>query len=185
VELLAERGAAAVRAFAECRPPVVLVGNRAWDPAWAKEPALILEAPVPSIEQRHGLWVGSLNGHRPVGFDPAVVTIAFRLAPDQIKRAAQSAHRATIAAARPMTVADVASGARAQNAAGLERLARRIEPRATWADLVLPEESEAQIRELTARARHRDTVLGKWGMGGGNSRRLGETAHFAVQYGSV
>ncbi|HJP88002.1 MAG TPA: AAA family ATPase [Candidatus Limnocylindrales bacterium] len=184
VELLAERGAAAVRAFAECRPPVVLVGNRAWDPAWAKEPALILDAPVPSIEQRHSLWVGSLNGHRPVEFDPAVVTIAFRLAPDQIKHAAQAAHRATIAAGRQMTVADVASGARAQNAAGLERLARRIEPRATWADLVLPEESEAQIRELTARARHRDTVIGKWGMGGGNSRRLGVTALFAGDSGT-
>jgi hypothetical protein len=184
VELISDRGAAAVRAFAECRPPVVLVGSRPWDPAWAKEPALILDAPVPSIEQRHSLWVGELNGDRPAEFDPAVVTIAFRLAPDQIKRAAQAAHRATIAAARPMTVADVASGARAQNAAGLERLARRIEPRASWADLVLPPSSEEQIRELTARARHRDTVLGKWGMGGGNSRRLGVTALFAGDSGT-
>jgi hypothetical protein len=184
VELIAERGAAAVRAFAECRAPVVLVGNRPWDPAWAREPALILDAPVPSIEPRHGLWVGSLNGDRPVDFDPAVVTVAFRLAPDQIKRAAQAAHRATIAAARPMTVADVASGARAQNAAGLERLARRIEPRANWHDLVLPDATEAQIRELTARARHRDTVLGAWGMGGGNSRRLGVTALFAGDSGT-
>lgn len=184
VELIADRGPAAVRAFAECRAPVVLVGNRPWDPAWAREPALILDAPVPSIEQRHGLWVGELNGDRPVEFDPAVVTIAFRLAPDQIKRAAQSAHRATIAAARPMTVADIASGARAQNAAGLERLARRIEPRANWDDLVLPDATEDQIRELTARARHRDTVLGKWGMGGGNSRRLGVTALFAGDSGT-
>ncbi len=184
VELIAERGAGAVRAFAECRPPVVLVGNRPWDPAWAKEPALILDAPVPSIEERHGMWVGELNGDRPVEFDPAVVTIAFRLAPDQIKRAAQAAHRATLAAARPMTVADIASGARAQNAAGLERLARRIEPRANWDDLVLPAATEDQIRELTARARHRDTVIGKWGMGGGNSRRLGVTALFAGDSGT-
>jgi SpoVK/Ycf46/Vps4 family AAA+-type ATPase len=139
---------------------------------------------VPSIEQRHGLWVGELNGDRPVDFDPAVVTIAFRLAPDQIKRAAQAAHRATVAAARPMTVSDIASGARAQNAAGLERLARRIEPHATWDDHVLPDSTEEQIRELPARARHRDTVIGKWGMGGGNSRRLGVTALFAGDSGT-
>jgi len=184
VELIADRGAAAVRAFAECRAPVVLIGNRPWDPAWAREPALLLDAPIPTVEQRHALWLGSLNGDRPVEFDPAVVTIAFRLTPDQIKHAAQAARRATIAADRPMTVADVASGARAQNAAGLERLARRIEPRANWNDLVLPDAAETQIRELTARARHRDTVIGEWGMGGGNSRRLGITALFAGDSGT-
>src|SRR6185295_17636752 len=147
-----------------------LIGNRPWDPQWAREAALLLEAPVPTITQRHELWLGSLNGERPVAFDPAVVTLAFRLAPDQIVRAAEAARRVTIAAARPMTVADISSGARAQNAAGLERLARRIEPVANWEDLVLPEATEAQIHELTARARHRDKVIGEWGMGGGNSR---------------
>ena len=184
VELIAERGPAAVRAFAECRAPVVLVGNRPWDPAWAREAALLLDAPVPSIDERHQLWLGSLNGDRPVEFDPAVVTLAFRLAPDQIVRAAQSARRATVAASRQMTVADISSGARAQNAAGLERLARRIEPVANWDDLVLPDNVEAQIHELTARARHRDKVIGEWGMGGGNSRRLGITALFAGDSGT-
>ena len=33
------------------------------------------------------------------------------------------------------------AGARAQNAAGLERLARRIEPAVGWTDLVLTEPS--------------------------------------------
>ncbi len=184
IETLSERGAGAVRAFAECRAPVVLIGNRPWDPTWARESALLLEGPVASIAQRHELWLGSLNGERPVGFDPAVVTLAFRLTPDQIVRAAEAARRVTVAASRPMTVADISSGARAQNAAGLERLARRIEPVASWKDLVLPEESEAQIHELTARARHRDKVIGEWGMGGGNSRRLGITALFAGDSGT-
>jgi hypothetical protein len=184
VETLSERGAGAVRAFAECRAPVVLIGSRPWDPAWAREAALLLDAPVPSIAQRHELWLGSLNGERPVGFDPAVVTLAFRLAPDQIVRAAEAARRVTVAAARPMTVEDISSGARAQNAAGLERLARRIQPVASWADLVLPEATEEQIHELTARARHRDKVIGEWGMGGGNSRRQGITALFAGDSGT-
>jgi SpoVK/Ycf46/Vps4 family AAA+-type ATPase len=83
-----------------------------------------------------------------------------------------------------MTVADISSGARAQNAAGLERLARRIQPVANWDDLVLPDAVEGQIHELTARARHRDKVIGEWGMGGGNSRRLGITALFAGDSGT-
>jgi ATPase family associated with various cellular activities (AAA) len=184
IETLSERGAGAVRAFAECRAPVVLIGNRPWDPTWAREAALLLEAPVPSIAQRHELWLGSLNGERPIEFDPAVVTLAFRLTPDQIVRAAEAARRVTVAGSRPMTVADISSGARAQNAAGLERLARRIEPVASWDDLVLPDATETQIHELTARARHRDKVIGEWGMGGGNSRRLGITALFAGDSGT-
>ena len=74
VETLSERGPAAVRAFAESPGPVVLVGKRAWDPAWAREAPLLLEAPVPTIAERHELWLGSLNGAGPADFDPAVGT---------------------------------------------------------------------------------------------------------------
>ena len=184
VEPLVERGAVAVRAFGELPGPVVLFGGREWDPAWSREPPLVLEAPVPSVEQRHELWVGSLNGDAPAGFDPAVATIAFRLAPEQIDRAARAARRTAAAADRPMTVADVAAGARAQNAAGLERLARRIEPTVGWDDLVLPSVVEQQLRELTARARHRDRVVGEWRMGTKGARGLGVTALFAGDSGT-
>jgi SpoVK/Ycf46/Vps4 family AAA+-type ATPase len=83
-----------------------------------------------------------------------------------------------------MTVADVASGARAQNAAGLERLARRIEPAVGWADLVLPPAVEAQLRELTGRARHRERVIGDWGMGQRSPRTRGITGLFAGDSGT-
>jgi hypothetical protein len=184
VEALAERGAWAVRAFAEVRPGTVLVGGRAWDPAWAREPPLLLEAPIATVAQRQAVWLDSLNGAAPSDFDPAVVTLAFRLAPEQIARAAQAAHRASIAAGRPMIVTDVSSGARAQNAAGLERLARRIEPAVSWADLVLPTAVDVQLREVTARARHRDRVVGEWGMGQRGNRAIGITALFAGDSGT-
>jgi SpoVK/Ycf46/Vps4 family AAA+-type ATPase len=179
-----ERGAAAVREFAELPGPVMIVGGRDWDPAWSREPPLVLEAPVPSVVQRHELWSGSLNGDAPEGFDPAVATIAFRLAPEQIDRAARAARRTATAAGRPMTIADVSAGARAQNAAGLERLARRIVPTVGWDDLVLPPVVEAQLRELTARARHRDRVVGQWHMGTKGARGLGVTALFAGDSGT-
>jgi hypothetical protein len=184
IEPLSEQGAAAVRAFAELRPGTVLVGTRAWDPNWSHEPPLLLDAPVATVGQRHELWLGSLNGDAPIGFDPALVTVAFRLTPEQIARAAQAARRASTAGERPMTVADVSSGARAQNAAGLERLARRIEPAVGWPDLVLPASVEAQLRELTARARHRDRVVGEWGMGNGGARARGITGLFAGDSGT-
>ncbi|HSL33119.1 MAG TPA: ATP-binding protein, partial [Candidatus Limnocylindrales bacterium] len=184
IEPLAEIGAAAVRAFAEARPGAVLIGSRGWDPNWAREAPLLLDAPVATVAERHEMWLSSLNGEAPPDFDPAIVTVAFRLGPDQIKRAGQAARRAATAASRPMTVADVSSGARAQNAAGLERLARRIEPAVGWPDLVLPPTVEAQLRELTARARHRDTVVGEWGMGLRGSRARGITGLFAGDSGT-
>ena len=184
VEPLAERGAGAVRSFAEQPGTVILVGGRDWDPAWSREPPLIVEAPVPTVPQRHELWTRSLNGDAPDGFDPAVATIAFRLAPEQIDRAARAARRAAMAAARSMSIADVSAGARAQNAAGLERLALRIEPSVNWDDLVLPTVVEAQLRELTARARHRDRVVGEWRMGAKGARGLGITALFAGDSGT-
>jgi len=184
VEPLVERGAAAVRAFAELPGPVILVGGRAWDPAWSREPPLVLDAPVPDVGARHGLWIRSLNGDAPEGFDPAVATIAFRLAPEQIDRAARAARRAAMAAGRAMTVEDVSAGARAQNAAGLERLARRIVPSVGWEDLVLPPVVEQQLRELVARARHRERVVGEWRMGTKGARGLGITALFCGDSGT-
>jgi Winged helix domain, variant/ATPase family associated with various cellular activities (AAA) len=177
-------GHAAVRAFAEAQPGSVLVGTRAWDPVWSRQPPLILDAPVSTVAERHALWLASLEDGPPAGFDPAVVTLAFRLAPEQIRRAAVAAQRTAQAANRPLTVDDIASGARAQNAAGLERLARRIEPGVGWDDLVLPEVVRAQLHELTARARHRDTVLGAWGMGRKMARGAGITALFAGDSGT-
>jgi hypothetical protein len=184
VEALGERGTGAVRAFAEARPGTVLVGSRAWDPTWSREPPLLLEAPLPTVEQRHALWVARFDSAAPDSFDPAVVTLAFRLAPEQIARAASAAERASFAAGRPMTVADVSAGARAQNAAGLERLARRVEPLVSWKDLVLPAASAGQLREIAARARHREKVVGEWGMGARSSRTVGITALFAGDSGT-
>jgi SpoVK/Ycf46/Vps4 family AAA+-type ATPase len=184
VEPLAERGGAAVRAFAERPGPVILVGGRAWDPAWAREAPLLLDAGVATVAERHDLWLTSLDGAAPQAFDPAESTLAFRLTPDQIVRAAQAARRAADAADRPTTVDDVRAGARAQNAAGLERLARRIEPTVAWPDLVLPPVVETQLRELTARVRHRERVVGEWGMGTKGARGLGITGLFAGDSGT-
>jgi hypothetical protein len=184
VDAISERGVAAVRAFGEASPPVVLVGTRGWDPAWSREPPLVLDAPVPDEAQRHALWVSALDGAAPAGFDPAAATRAFRLGPEQVVRAARAAHLAAVAAGRDLEQPDIAAGARAQNAAGLERLARRVAPASGWDDLILPRNTELQLREIAARARHRDRVVGEWRMGHAAARGRGVTALFAGDSGT-
>jgi hypothetical protein len=184
LDALAERGALAVRVFAELPPPVVLTGGRSWDPAWSREVPLVVAAPVPTEVERQAFWAAALADAAPPAFDAAAATRAFRLAPEQVLRAARSAHRAADAAGRPLEPTDIAAGARAQNAAGLERLARRVEPAASWDDLVLPRVVAAQLHEIAARARHRDRVIGEWRMGHAAARGRGVTALFAGDSGT-
>jgi SpoVK/Ycf46/Vps4 family AAA+-type ATPase len=75
-------------------------------------------------------------------------------------------------------------GARAQNGAGLERLARRIHPDVAWEDLVLAPATATSLRELSARARRRSQVLDDWGMRPGGGRGRGITVLFAGDSGT-
>ena len=83
-----------------------------------------------------------------------------------------------------MTAEDLRRGARAQNAAGLERLARRVEPAVGWDDIVLPDAARGQLHDLAARARNRDRVLVEWRMRQGGGRGRGVTALFAGDSGT-
>lgn len=184
LDALAERGAAMVRAWAEAGCPVVLHGVRGWDPAWSRSVPFLLDAALPSAAERSAIWRSSLDGAAPPGVGAAAAALPFRLAPEAVARAAEAGRLAAAAAGRSLSVEDVAAGARAQNAAGLERLARRVEPRVDWDDLVLPAGVARQLRELAARARHRDLVLDEWGMGGSSLKGRGVTALFAGDSGT-
>ena len=163
--------------------PIILTGTRPWDPAWSRSVPLTLETPNSSSAERHEQWVGALNGH---GNDADLLraTLAFRLTPSQIARAAVATELAARVNDRPAAPADLQAASRAQNAAGLDRLAHRIEPHTSWQQLVLPDEVRAQLRELSARARQRERVLDEWGVGGRALRGRGITALFAGDSGT-
>ena len=184
VEQILERGGPAVRAFAEIPWPVVITGTRNWDPAWSREIPLVVDVSLPDPEQRAGLWRTSLDGDTPKDLDPATVMAPFRLGPEQVSRAAVAARLRASFADRPVDPTDLRAGARAQNAAGLERLARRVEPAVGWPDMVLPADTLAQLKELAARAKYRERVLDEWGMRQGGARGGGITALFAGESGT-
>jgi hypothetical protein len=209
IDGIAERSPASIRTFAEGGATTVLHGMRVWDPAWSNNVPLLLDAPLPTVEQRRAFWSVALDsaaaddvaadnvaaeGGAASAGDAARrdasesgaphATMAYRLTPAQVFRAAQAARKLAVAADRALTLDDLRAGARAQNAAGLDRLARRITPRASWADLVLPIDVVSQLHELTARARHREWVYDSWGIGGRAVRGRGVTALFAGDSGT-
>jgi hypothetical protein len=66
----------------------------------------------------------------------------------------------------------------------LEQLARRIEPKADWDSLVLPDAQMRTLRQIAMHARHRVTVLERWGFAARYARGLGLTALFAGASGT-
>ncbi len=173
-----------LRALAGSAATVVLTGTVAWDPLWSVTPPLLIEVRTPTAEQRSALWRQCLDGQLAPELDPDAATAQFVLSPEQVAQAACFARLQADARGGPVTEADLGQGARAQNTSGLARLARRIEPAVSWEDLVLPEPTTAQLREIAVRARHRTRVLDEWNMRPGGGRGRGVTALFAGDSGT-
>ncbi|MEQ0563481.1 ATP-binding protein [Amycolatopsis sp. NEAU-NG30] len=164
--------------------PLVVHGTGAWDPRWSTTPPLQLDAlPLPAAS-RAELWRSRLDGRLAPDVDPGAATAHFVLGPGQITRAAQAASVTALADDGLIRTAHLRAGARSQNAAGLQRLARRIEPAVDWSDLVLPAGVLSLLDELAARARYRDQVLDEWRMRPGGGRGRGVTGLFAGDSGT-
>jgi hypothetical protein len=181
VHVLVDGGSRCLDRLAAGPFPVVVIGRGRWRPEWAHHVPLALVAPPLDESERDGCWRRALDGD--FG-EAAAVTSAFRLGPQRIERAATAARLAARHRGGPLEIADVHAGARLQNAAGLQRLARRIEPVAGWSDLVVTQAVSAALREVTARVRHRALVLDGWHLRRGGGRGDGLTAMFSGPSGT-
>ncbi|MFJ9444607.1 ATP-binding protein [Kitasatospora sp. NPDC101235] len=166
--------------------PLVVHGPQVWDPAWAAQSPVVVTVPPPDPPERAEQWARALDeaSSGELSEELAEAVAAYRLDREQLARAASVAARTAAAERRPVRAEDLRTAVRAQNAAGLARLARRIEPAVGWADLVLPAPTAGRLRELVLRARHRDQVLGRWRMRPGGGRGNGVIALFAGESGT-
>ncbi|MFE7594130.1 ATP-binding protein [Kitasatospora sp. NPDC057512] len=166
--------------------PLVVHGPQVWDPAWAARSPVVVTVPPPEERDRAGQWAHALGGEPggELSADLAEAVAAYRLDQEQVARAASVAARTAAAERREVRAEDLRTAVRAQNGAGLARLARRIEPAVGWSDLVLPAPTAGRLRELVLRARHRDQVLGSWRMRPGGGRGNGVVALFAGESGT-
>jgi ATPase family associated with various cellular activities (AAA) len=165
--------------------PLLFYSKRHWDPQWTRQPVVSVPVPALDADGRAGRWAAALGEVAGV-VDPALVRelAGYRLGADEVERAVGAAVRLAVLEDRPLGLSHVRAGVRAQNGAGLEQLARRITPGVGWDDLVLPEPTRLQLRELVVRARHRDRVLGQWRMRPGGGRGRGVVALFAGESGT-
>ena len=164
--------------------PLLCYGPGTWDPQWSDDPPMHVDTVPLMPTARARVWRASLNGNLAPGADPLAATAHFVLDPGQIQRAARAAALYALADGGPVDADHLRAGARTQNASGLQRLARRIEPAVTWTDLVLPDHVLQLLQELSARAQFRDRVLDEWRMRPGGGRGRGVAGLFAGDSGT-
>ena len=136
---------------------------------------------------RRDTWARGLGSVRVDRRDLDLIATRYRLRTGQIVAAAAVAlemARSRAAAAGLLgsvgpTTAELVEAARRQGGQELARQARRIEPLHRWRDLVLPEDSLDQLRELCDRVAVRERVLTDWGFAGQLAQGRGCAALFA------
>src|SRR5205814_8904616 len=151
---------------------------------WTAEVPLCLEAPTVPAAEVAAFWTALLAGEVEPGLDVTAVVSTANLDPRQVERAASAGWWQATHAGRPIGREDLRAGTRSQNAAGLERLATRIEPAVGWDDIVLPPRPMQLLRELVGQARRRGVVLDEWPSRHGGARREGASAPSAGPSGA-
>jgi AAA+ superfamily predicted ATPase len=172
----------------------VLSSTRAWPDAIGGE-AVQITFGLPAFERQAALWreMVTQSGHQLAEDEASTLASRFRLTPRQIAVAVASASRraewdAVRAApddrATAITMSDLLAAARQGSGQDLAALASRIEPVHVWTDLVLPDDTLTQLREMCERVALRHAVMQRWGFERRFSRGKGVNALFSGSSGT-
>ncbi len=127
-----------------------------------------IELPLQSFQMRSRVWQSCLNEKFQ---DEQISELAtkFRFTAGQIRDAVKAAQNLAVLDGRDIdsiTEKDLYEGSRNQSNRKISTLARRIEARYTWDDIILPEDKFRQLREVGNHIKHRGLVYHDWGFDG-------------------
>jgi ATP-dependent 26S proteasome regulatory subunit len=163
-----------IQALKEAFGITILAGTQPWTPP-GKGAIGIVSIPftIPNFEQRRTFWQNNLTtaNIQLNLIDLDILADRFRLTPDQIAdtvaTASNIAHlhsaQSTKQESAQPTINELFAAARTQSGHELAALARKIEPKYTWDDIILPEDQVAQLREICNQAKYRHLVQVEWG----------------------
>ena len=168
--------------------PVFLSGAEMWEPTNAERTRLLLrvEMGIPEYDARRLAWEAMLESQA-IRIDERSLdelVTKFKLTPEQISNAVHTAVDLASSRGEAVQPTDLYSGAQAHTSMRLGRLARRMTPRYTWNDLILPPDRLEQLQEICARVRYAHTVNQRWGYSRRVSASPGITVLFAGESGT-
>jgi hypothetical protein len=139
----------------------------------------VLAVPPVTSTGRRMLWESALGP----GDVAEMASTRLLLDAAGIQRTCDLAMNAAAGEGREVTMADVATAARHDARHRLAHLATAVEPRASFADLVIPDSVIQQLQTLVDRVAHRSRVRDEWGFAGRRGA-LGVSALFAGPSGT-
>ena len=168
-----------------------LAGEKNWEPAglFNRNTFLKINFPNPDYDARTELWKVLTDGNfrftNEVDFEE--LATKFQFTQGQIKDAlasAQNLARLRQPGHSVITMQELYQGCRAQCNQKLGKLARKITPKYTWEDIVLPKDIMQQLHAICDQVKYRYRVYGEWGFGRKLSLGKGLNALFSGPSGT-
>ena len=145
------------------------------------KPTFSIDVGKPTSAEQAAVWQSALG--LASGDSASQLAAQFNLGFTAIKQLAQEA--LSDQAAQRATLHDrLWQACLASTRPQLDVLAGRIDPRATWDDIVLPSAEAVLLRQISEQVAQRTTVYEKWGFGRRMSRGLGISALFSGDSGT-
>jgi hypothetical protein len=146
------------------------------------ESSVTVDVAKPTPAEQKAAW-GEVLGEG-AGDLPARLASQFSLDLGTLRRIAQTAQTAETTEAEDGLRDRLWDAALASTRPRLEGLAQRLDPRATWDDLVLPQRELDLLRQIAAQVRLRSRVYEDWGFAARRNRGLGISVLFAGESGT-
>ena len=134
----------------------------------------------PEANEQRAAWTEELGPTVPDS--PAQLAAQYNLNLPGLRHLARLAHRETESSPKLLAEA-IWNACRESERSRLDTLAQRLEPKMTWADLVLPVGEMKLLREIAAQVRQRNKVYADWGFSRKMNRGFGISALFAGDSG--
>ncbi|MBE2220107.1 MAG: ATP-binding protein [Anaerolineae bacterium] len=144
-----------------------------------------LEFSLPLTHQRTHLLTHFLEAETAVPpLDIDLLAGQFKLSTEQLQDLVSTARDLAAQNGRSVENQDLFAAARAHSNPKLATLAKKITPRYSWEDLVLPADQVEMLREMVQTVRCRPQVLEEWGIGKKLTASAGVTALFFGEPGT-
>ncbi len=167
------------RFLARCDQPLLFLGTRESWPRLGRA-SLTFDVAKPTPAEQQAAWRTALGDAAPDS--PALLSSQFNLNLPAIQRIAQSV---LDPAGDKSTLPDrLWEACQRVVRPRLDTLAQRMDPRATWDDLVLPDEQTRLLHQLADQVGQRSKVYEDWGFASKMSRGLGINALFVGESGT-
>ena len=148
---------------------IFLSGEQSWEPpcVFNNHGFISLKLPLPDANERKMLWEAFLDGYDLSGdVNLGEISSKFKLSGGQIKDAIFTADQ--IAKFRSddnfaISLSDLYQGCKIQSNQNLSSMAKKIDPRYTWEEIILPTDVKEQLKEISSHVTYRGTVYSDWG----------------------